>query len=57
MFDFEWTEGPDKNHIVNLALAQKICVKCLDKTSDDRCNECKIIHKFGKGERNTNIKK
>lgn len=47
MFDFECFEGPDKNHIVNLALAQEICVKCLDFNSEDRCNECQIIHRFG----------
>jgi hypothetical protein len=46
MFDFECMEGEDKHHVVNLALAQKICLDCLDTDSEDRCTECKIIHRF-----------
>ena len=46
MFDFECMEGADKYHVVNLALAHKICVDCLDIDSENRCNECMIIHRF-----------
>ena len=46
-FDFETYKLDDNSdHIVNLAMAQKICVKCLDLEDEKRCNACQFKHKF-----------
>ena len=39
-FDFESYLNEDSEHIVNLAMAQKVCKKCVDLTYDQRCEEC-----------------
>jgi hypothetical protein len=44
-FDFEAYESDfNKEHVVNLAMAQRVCVNCLD--ADSRCDKCskKIIY-------------
>ena len=43
-FDFEAYKG-EKNHIVNLAMAQRVCKSCL--RSKYRCAACNHIYKFG----------
>ena len=47
-FDFEAYEDPiTLNHVVNLAVALKICVKCLDITEpSQRCLECQKFYEF-----------
>ena len=39
-FDFESYLNNENEHVVNLAMAQKICKKCVDLTYDQRCDEC-----------------
>jgi hypothetical protein len=39
-FDFESYLNEENEHVVNLAMAQKVCKKCLDIPYQDRCNEC-----------------
>jgi len=39
-FDFESYLDENNEHVVNLAMAQKICVKCLDLPYENRCSEC-----------------
>jgi len=37
----------DPHHIVNLAMAIKICVKCMNiLDAKKRCPNCQILHKF-----------
>jgi hypothetical protein len=47
-FDFEtYIDETTNKHVVNLALAQKICSKCVDELdSTKRCNDCKKRHSF-----------
>jgi hypothetical protein len=44
-FDFECYENPDTgNHVVNLAMAIKVCSKCLD--TEDKCESCSRKYTF-----------
>lgn len=43
-FDFEAFVNENGDHEVNLAMAQKICVKCL--ASNEKCSDCEIKHVF-----------
>ena len=46
-FDFEAYKVDDNSeHIVNLAMAQKICINCLDLEDGKRCNQCQFKHTF-----------
>jgi len=46
-FDFEaYAESSTKKHIVNLAVAQYICIECLDLQKNERCAECQKVHIF-----------
>ena len=45
-FDFESYLNEENEHVVNLAMAQKVCKKCLDITYENRCNECKKQYIF-----------
>ncbi len=46
-FDFEtYEDEKSKKHVVNLAMAQKICNLCLDLEEPKRCDECKKQHIF-----------
>ena len=42
-FDFEAYKG-ETNHVVNLAMAQRVCRNCLE--SQTRCAACKHVYKF-----------
>ena len=42
-FDFEAYKGKS-NHVVNLAMAQRVCRNCLE--SDNRCAVCQHVYKF-----------
>ncbi len=44
-FDFEAFENAQGDHEVNLAMAQKVCAKCLD-SSCDLCEKCNVKHIF-----------
>ena len=46
-FDFEtYVDDKSGNHVVNLAIAQKICINCLDLKFDERCDECRQTYVF-----------
>ena len=51
-FDFECYQNDNESdekygeHVVNLAMACKICSKCLDLQPKDRCSECLKKYKF-----------
>lgn len=46
-FDFEsYVEEKTSKHVVNLAMAQMICKKCLDFKYEQRCDMCKKKHVF-----------
>ena len=39
-FDFESYLNEENEHVVNLAMAQKVCKNCVDLAYDKRCREC-----------------
>ena len=46
-FDFEtYIDEETGNHVVNLAMAQKVCLNCLDLKFEERCKDCKQTYVF-----------
>jgi len=45
LYTFEAFENAQGDHEVNLAMAQKLCLKCLD-SSGDLCEKCDVKHIF-----------
>ena len=45
-FDFESYLNEDNEHVVNLAMAQKVCKKCLDVPYEKRCKDCTTQYIF-----------